>query len=41
MIDTSGLEPLMPAQSLQARAAALTLGVLRRCDAALVMIDAK
>ncbi|KAI8465792.1 MAG: P-loop containing nucleoside triphosphate hydrolase protein [Monoraphidium minutum] len=40
-IDTSGLEPLAAAGSLQARAAALTLGVLRRCDAALVLFDAR
>ncbi|KIY92949.1 GTP-binding protein [Monoraphidium neglectum] len=40
VVDTSGLEPELPAQSLQARAGALTLGVLRRSDAALVLIDA-
>ena len=40
-VDTSGLEPFSPAASLQARAAALTLGVLRRADAALVIFDAK
>jgi predicted GTPase len=40
-IDTSGLEPFSPAASLQARAAALTLGVLRRADAALVIFDAR
>lgn len=39
--DTSGLEPFAAAGSLQARAAALTLGVLRRADAALVLFDAE
>jgi len=41
VIDTSGLEPARPTASLQARAAALTLGVLQRSDAALVLMDAR
>jgi hypothetical protein len=40
-VDTSGIEPLAARGSLQARAAELTLAVLRRSDAALVMLDAK
>jgi GTP-binding protein len=40
-VDTSGLEPAAAPGALQARAAALTLGVLRRADAALVLINAK
>lgn len=41
VIDTSGLEPGAAGDSLLGRAAALTLGVLRRSDAAVVMLDAR
>lgn len=41
VVDTSGLEPAAAPGSLLGRAAALTLGVLRRSEAALVMLDAR
>jgi small GTP-binding protein len=40
-VDTSGLEPFLPGGSIQARATALTAGVLRRADVALLLLDAR
>lgn len=40
-VDTSGLEPFLPGDSIQARATALTHGVLRRCDVALFLFDGR
>ena len=39
--DTSGLEPLLPAASLQGRAAALTSRLVARADIALLVLDAR
>ncbi|KAK9817190.1 hypothetical protein WJX72_010848 [[Myrmecia] bisecta] len=41
VLDTSGLEPFSEASSIQARATTLTLAVLRRCDLALLLLDAR
>lgn len=41
VVDTSGLEPTAHAGSLLGRAALLTAGVLKRADAALLLLDAK
>jgi hypothetical protein len=40
-VDTSGLEPFLPGDSIQARATALTQRVLRRCDVALFLFDGR
>ena len=39
VVDTSGLEPFLPGQTIQARATALTARVLDRSDVALLLID--
>ncbi len=39
MVDTSGLEPFLPGDTIQARATALTGRVLNRSDVALLLID--
>ena len=40
-IDTSGLEPFLPSGTIQARATALTAGVLHRADVALFLVDGR
>jgi small GTP-binding protein len=40
-IDTSGLEPLLPSGSIQARATGLTTQVLRRADVAMLLLDGR
>lgn len=40
-VDTSGLEPFLPSGTIQARATALTAGVLQRADVALFLIDGR
>ena len=40
-VDTSGLEPFMPADSIQARATMLTSSVLHRSDIILFLLDGK
>lgn len=39
VVDTSGLEPFLPGDTIQARATALTGRVLNRSDVALLLID--
>lgn len=39
VVDTSGLEPFLPGDTIQARATALTARVLNRSDVALLLID--
>lgn len=41
MIDTSGLEPFLPGDTIQARATQLTARVLNRSDVALLLIDGR
>ncbi|EIE20905.1 small GTP-binding protein [Coccomyxa subellipsoidea C-169] len=40
-VDTSGLEPFMAKGSIQERATRITLDVVRRCDLALLLVDAR
>ena len=39
VVDTSGLEPFLPGDTIQARATQLTARVLNRSDVALLLID--
>lgn len=41
VIDTSGLEPFLPGDTIQARATQLTARVLSRSDVALLLIDGR
>lgn len=41
VIDTSGLEPFLPGDTIQARATQLTARVLNRSDVALLLIDGR
>lgn len=41
VIDTSGLEPLLPGDTIQGRATAATARLLKRSDAAVLLLDAR